>query len=113
MPHTRPRPARRLSDAVRCLVEHYQETHPHQHLEGIWSKDHNAQRANAATLAAARRSFLGVNAVLTADPFDASESIRPKGRLKPCLAAGGNHEVMIEAKRALRHFGQFAGVSPR
>jgi putative transposase len=187
---------------ARCLVEHYQETHPRQHLEGIWSKGHfgatllltheaildaivyaltnpqkdglvvdyrkwpglcsrprdwlaperfaprpelyfdpsktelaklgyrftvppqfadrdpeafvrdvealirDAQRATCATLAAERRSFLGVNGVLAADPFDAPKSVRPKGRLKPCLAAGGHHEVMIEAKRALRYFRQ-------
>jgi putative transposase len=25
---------------ARCLLEHYDQTHPHQHLDGIWSKDH-------------------------------------------------------------------------
>jgi hypothetical protein len=66
----------------------------------------DTQRATCATLAAERRSFLGVNGVLAADPFDAPKSVRPKGGLKPCLAAGGHHEVMIEAKRALRYFRQ-------
>lgn len=25
---------------ARCLIEHYASTHPHEHLEGIWSKGH-------------------------------------------------------------------------
>jgi putative transposase len=187
---------------ARCLIEHYAQTHPHHHLEGIWSKDHfsatlllthqavldaivytlinsqkdglvsdykkwpglctspadwleperyarrpeayfssknaelaevgyrfvippqfadrdpkalarevehkieDEQRVVRATLAAKGRSFLGVRRVLAADPFDAPRSRRPKGKLNPRLAAGGNHQAMAQAVQALRLFRQ-------
>ncbi len=62
------------------------------------------QRAAAATLAHEGRSFMGEKAVLRADPFDSPTSTRPKYKLNPRLAAGGDHEAMQQGIAALRNF---------
>jgi putative transposase len=183
-----------------CLLEHYDRSHPHQHLDGIWSKDHfsatllltpeavlaeivytltnpqkdglvsdyrqwpglhttprdwllptryavrtnlffdqrnvalaevgyefvippqfadrdpesfardvealveDKQRAVRASMGAQGCTFLGAVHVLTADPFDAPTSKRPKRTMNPRLAAGGNLEAMKQAAQALRSF---------
>lgn len=64
----------------------------------------NAQQQAAVELAAERRAAIGVNAVLATNPLDAPTTPRPIGKLNPTLAAGGDHDALINAKRALKLF---------
>lgn len=63
-----------------------------------------AQEQAAVNLAAQRRRVLGVNAVLSTDPFETPSTPRPSGNLNPHLAAGGDREALSMAQRALKGF---------
>jgi hypothetical protein len=58
----------------------------------------------ATNLAAEGRGVLGAKAVCAVDPFDSPSTQRPVGKLKPQLAAGGDHAALSMAKQALKMF---------
>lgn len=64
------------------------------------------QEAVRAEMRTTNRSFLGEKAVLASDPFDAPRSQRKKGGIEPRVAAGGDHQALALAKKALQVFRQ-------
>jgi putative transposase len=64
----------------------------------------NAQQQAAVELAAESRGVMGVNGVLATNPLDAPTTPRPVGDLNPTLAAGGDHDALVNAKLALKLF---------
>jgi REP element-mobilizing transposase RayT len=62
------------------------------------------QQALCATHAAEGRSFRGLNAVLTIDPFDSPSSRRSKGKTNPTVAAGGDRDLLRAGIRLVRSF---------
>jgi len=50
------------------------------------------------------RGFAGARRVLAVNPFDSPDSVRPKGKLNPHLAAGGDSAALKQAMLALRLF---------
>lgn len=63
-----------------------------------------AQQQAAIELKLQGRSFAGVSNVLATDPLDAPKTPRPGNKLNPTLAAGGDHQALATAKRALKLF---------
>jgi putative transposase len=59
---------------------------------------------NAILAARSGKAFLGVNAVLAADPFDAPSTQRPRGHRSPTVKAGGDSAAYDLAKHAVRAF---------
>ena len=64
----------------------------------------DAQTQAAANLMADRRTVVGVNGVLATRPLEAPTTPRPHREVNPQLAAGGDTEALIVAKRALKLF---------
>jgi putative transposase len=62
------------------------------------------QRQIAANMAAQKRSFAGVKAVLRTSPLDSPSTPRPRGELTPHLAAGGDAKALSAAATALKLF---------
>jgi len=52
----------------------------------------------------AGQGFVGVKKILATDPFDAPNNVRPKGRHKPTVAAGGDREAYKKAVAAVREY---------
>jgi hypothetical protein len=59
---------------------------------------------NAILATRAGRPFLGVNAVLAVDPFDAPSTQRPRQHRNPTVKAGGDSAAYELAKHAVRAF---------
>jgi REP element-mobilizing transposase RayT len=68
-------------------------------VEALISEQQNALRASRTG-----RGFAGVQRVLAVNPFDSPDSIRPKGKLNPRLAAGGDSAALTHGMLALRLF---------
>ncbi len=62
------------------------------------------QQALVAKIRAEGGRFMGVKAVLAVDPFSSPDSVRPKGKLNPRLAAGGDSTLLHQGKKLLRSF---------
>ena len=73
-------------------------------IEDVEALVRQEQAAIRATMAQEGRSFRGVKAVLRQDPFDSPNSSRPKGKVSPTVAAGGDGKLLQEGKRLVRSF---------
>lgn len=62
------------------------------------------QQALYATHAVEGRRFQGLRAVLASDPFDSPSSRRPKGKVNPSVAAGGDRDLLRAGIRLMRSF---------
>jgi hypothetical protein len=114
---------------AKCLIEYYRQTHPHQHLDAVWSRSSfsaqmlltsnavlsamcyaltnavkDGQVRDYRTHAAQGIGVRGVKAVLRTDPFDSPNKPRPKGKTNPTVAAGGDTAMLQEGIRLVRNF---------
>jgi REP element-mobilizing transposase RayT len=75
-----------------------------QVIEDVETHIRDEQQQIATNMAAQGRSFAGVKAVLQTSPLDSPNTPRPRGKLKPALAAGGDGKAMSAAATALKLF---------
>jgi REP element-mobilizing transposase RayT len=106
-----PRPSLYFDQRKREWAEvSYQFTIPPQlsdRTPGLLVRDVEAMIAgqeNALRTSRSGRGFAGVQRVLGVDPFDSPDTVRPKGKLNPRLAAGGDTAALKQGMLALRLF---------
>jgi len=75
-----------------------------QVIEDVEAHIRREQHQHAVNLVAEGRTFAGVKAVLRTPPLDSPNNPRPRGKLNPHLAAGGDGKALSAAATALKLF---------
>jgi len=94
-------------DTVECELEpppHFEDRSIDKLVADIGQLIDDKERAIRATMRQQGRSFMGLKKLLRDSPFDSPDTPRPKGRIKPSVAGGGDPDVYKNAVAAVRYF---------
>jgi hypothetical protein len=92
---------------VQCKLEpppHFEDRTVEKLIADIGQLVDDKERAIRATMRAQGRSFIGLKKLLCDSPFASPPTPRPKGKIKPSVAGGGDPSLYKTAVTHIRHF---------